>query len=67
MRRPTTLLSEYNPAYQALLQDFETFLGTIETPRVIYDVGGGTGNYTEGRSQGLPRQRDPCRGTRRRQ
>jgi len=41
------MLSEYNPAYQVLLQDFETFLGTIETPRVIYDVGGGTGNYTE--------------------
>ena len=60
------MLSEYNPAYQALLQDFETFLGTIETPRVIYDVGGGTGNYTEVAARVCPRQRDPCRGTRRR-
>ncbi|WP_247716919.1 class I SAM-dependent methyltransferase [Gymnodinialimonas ceratoperidinii] len=41
------LLSEHNPAYQELLQDFEAFLGTIETPRLIYDIGGGTGNYTE--------------------
>jgi ubiquinone/menaquinone biosynthesis C-methylase UbiE len=41
------LLSEYNPAYQALLQDFESFITTIEPPRVIYDIGGGTGNYTQ--------------------
>ncbi|MBU2935038.1 MULTISPECIES: class I SAM-dependent methyltransferase [Pacificibacter] len=41
------LLSEHNPEYQALLQDFEAFLTTIETPQVIYDIGGGTGNYTE--------------------
>lgn len=41
------LLSEHNPAYQALLADFEAFLGTIEPPRVILDVGAGTGNYTE--------------------
>lgn len=41
------LLSLYNPEYRALLQDFEAFLATIETPRVIYDVGGGTGNYTQ--------------------
>jgi ubiquinone/menaquinone biosynthesis C-methylase UbiE len=41
------LLSEHNPEYQALLQDFEAFLATIETPESIYDIGGGTGNYTE--------------------
>lgn len=41
------LLSEHNPEYQALLQDFEVFLTTIEMPQVIYDIGGGTGNYTE--------------------
>lgn len=41
------LLSEHNPAYQALLHDFESFLSTIDTPRVIHDIGSGTGNYTE--------------------
>lgn len=41
------LLSEHNPEYQALLQDFEAFLATIKTPQLIYDIGGGTGNYTE--------------------
>ncbi|MGJ8612452.1 MAG: class I SAM-dependent methyltransferase, partial [Octadecabacter sp.] len=41
------LLSEHNPEYQAILQDFETFLATIDPPQVIYDIGGGTGNYTE--------------------
>jgi len=41
------LLSKHNPEYQAILQDFEAFLGTIETPQVIYDIGGGTGNYTQ--------------------
>jgi len=41
------LLSEHNPAYQALLREFEDFLETIETPGLIYDIGGGTGNYTE--------------------
>lgn len=41
------LLSEHNPEYQTLLQDFEAFLATIETPQLIYDIGGGTGNYTE--------------------
>ena len=41
------LLSEHNPAYQALLREFEGFLETIETPGLIYDIGGGTGNYTE--------------------
>ena len=40
------LLSEYNPAYQSLLHDFEMFLTSIEPPTVIYDIGGGTGNYT---------------------
>ncbi|MDO8884552.1 MAG: methyltransferase domain-containing protein [Pseudotabrizicola sp.] len=41
------LLSEHNPEYQAILHDFEAFLGTIEKPQLIYDIGGGTGNYTE--------------------
>lgn len=41
------LLSEHNPEYQALLHDFEAFLATIEKPRLIYDIGGGTGNYTK--------------------
>lgn len=41
------LLSDHNPEYQALLQGFEAFLATIEIPRLIYDIGGGTGNYTE--------------------
>tara|TARA_R110002051_G_scaffold63765_2_gene116015 strand:+ start:2238 stop:2972 length:735 start_codon:yes stop_codon:yes gene_type:complete len=40
------LLSEHNPEYQALLRAFEDFLATIETPQLIYDIGGGTGNYT---------------------
>lgn len=41
------LLSEHNPEYQALLHGFEAFLETIEKPQLIYDIGGGTGNYTE--------------------
>ena len=41
------LLTQHNPEYRAIMRDFEAFTTTIETPRVIYDVGGGTGNYTE--------------------
>ncbi|WP_315899540.1 class I SAM-dependent methyltransferase [Roseovarius atlanticus] len=41
------LLSKHNPEYKALMQEFEDFLSGIETPGIIYDVGGGTGNYTE--------------------
>lgn len=41
------LLSEHNPAYQALLQDFAAFTRTIDAPQLIYDIGGGTGNYAE--------------------
>lgn len=41
------LLTEHNPEYQALMRDFEVFLETINEPKVIYDLGGGTGNYTE--------------------
>ncbi|WP_040650293.1 class I SAM-dependent methyltransferase [Roseovarius sp. 217] len=48
------LLSEHNPEYQALLRDFEAFLATIETPKVIYDIGGGTGNYTEIAARACP-------------
>jgi ubiquinone/menaquinone biosynthesis C-methylase UbiE len=49
------LLSEHNPEYQAILQGFETFLATIRTPKVIYDIGGGTGNYTEIAARACPR------------
>ena len=48
------LLSEHNPEYQALLCDFEAFLATIETPRLIYDIGGGTGNFTQIASRACP-------------
>ena len=48
------LLSEHNPEYQALLQGFEVFLATIETPKLIYDIGGGTGNYTEIAARACP-------------
>lgn len=41
------LLAEYNPAYQQLLDEFEKVLLKIEAPRLIYDIGGGTGNYSE--------------------
>lgn len=41
------LLLEHNPAYQQLLAEFEDFLSANDTPQVIYDVGGGTGNYSE--------------------
>lgn len=40
------LLALHNPEYKALMSGFETFLSSVEVPRVIYDVGGGTGNYT---------------------
>lgn len=40
------MLSEHNPAYRELLADFRAFLTTIEAPRLVYDIGGGTGNYT---------------------
>lgn len=48
------LLSEHNPEYQILLQDFEDFLATIKTPQLIYDIGGGTGNYTEIAARACP-------------
>ena len=48
------LLSMHNPAYQALMQDFSAFLATIEVPQRIYDVGGGTGNYTEIAARAYP-------------
>ena len=48
------LLCEHNPEYQALLHDFEAFLATIKTPRLIYDIGGGTGNYTEIAARACP-------------
>jgi SAM-dependent methyltransferase len=48
------LLSEHNPEYQALMQDFEAFLATIEAPRLIFDIGAGTGNYTEIAARACP-------------
>jgi ubiquinone/menaquinone biosynthesis C-methylase UbiE len=48
------LLSEHNPAYQALVRGFESFLATIEPPRLVYDIGGGTGNYTEVVARAFP-------------
>ena len=48
------LLTQHNPEYQMLLQDFEAFLATIDTPKVVYDLGGGTGNYTEIAARLLP-------------
>lgn len=41
------LLSEYNPAYQDLLVEFEKTLTDVEPPKVIFDVGGGTGTYSQ--------------------
>jgi len=41
------LLLEYNPAYQQLLEEFENVLSQADALRVIYDVGGGTGNYSQ--------------------
>ncbi|WP_434287358.1 class I SAM-dependent methyltransferase [Celeribacter sp. SCSIO 80788] len=48
------LMSDNNPAYQALLEDFAAFLATIEPPKRIYDIGGGTGNYTEIAARAFP-------------
>ncbi len=48
------LLSEHNPAYRELMQEFESFLATIDTPQVIYEIGGGTGNYTEIAARAFP-------------
>ncbi|MDF3352145.1 class I SAM-dependent methyltransferase [Sulfitobacter sp. KE37] len=48
------LLSMHNPAYQELMQNFSAFLATIEVPQRIYDIGGGTGNYTEIAARACP-------------
>jgi ubiquinone/menaquinone biosynthesis C-methylase UbiE len=48
------LLSLHNPAYRDLLRDFDSFLSTIDPPRVIYDIGGGTGNYSEVAARTFP-------------
>ena len=40
------LMCDSNPAYQDLLAAFSEFLRTIETPRDIVDIGGGTGNFS---------------------
>lgn len=41
------MLLEHNPAYQQLLVEFENALSQIDAPQVIYDIGGGTGNYSQ--------------------
>ncbi|SEQ60650.1 Ubiquinone/menaquinone biosynthesis C-methylase UbiE [Loktanella sp. DSM 29012] len=41
------LLSAHNPEYQSLLSGFEGFLSQLNGPSVIYDIGGGTGNYSQ--------------------
>jgi ubiquinone/menaquinone biosynthesis C-methylase UbiE len=41
------MLLEHNPAYQQLLEEFENALSHIDPPQVIYDIGGGTGNYSQ--------------------
>ncbi|MBY6201412.1 class I SAM-dependent methyltransferase [Maritalea mobilis] len=48
------MLAEYNPAYQELVQDFAAFLSTIEAPDLVYDIGGGTGNYTQVAARSCP-------------
>lgn len=48
------LLSEHNPEYQALLRHFEDFITSIKPPQVIYEIGGGTGNYTQIAAQACP-------------
>jgi len=48
------LMSEQNPAYQDLLLEFEAFLGTLEKPKLIYDIGGGTGNFTRIAARACP-------------
>ncbi|SHI34515.1 class I SAM-dependent methyltransferase [Wenxinia saemankumensis] len=51
------LLSDHNPAYRALMEDFERFVGSIERPEVVYDIGGGTGNYTRIAARAFPDSR----------
>lgn len=43
------LLLDYNPAYQALIEDFQAFLNHADLPDVpeVLDAGGGTGNFSE--------------------
>ncbi|WP_298497879.1 class I SAM-dependent methyltransferase [uncultured Maritimibacter sp.] len=48
------LLSLYNPAYQDLLSEFENILPQVGQPAVIYDVGGGTGNYSRILARSFP-------------
>ncbi|MBV7380153.1 class I SAM-dependent methyltransferase [Maritimibacter dapengensis] len=48
------LLADYNPAYQELVKECDEFLSGIEPPRVIFDVGGGTGTYSLLAAQKFP-------------
>ena len=48
------LLSLYNPAYRDLLSEFENILPQVGQPAVIYDVGGGTGNYSRILAEAFP-------------
>ncbi|MBV7407490.1 methyltransferase domain-containing protein [Maritimibacter sp. DP1N21-5] len=49
------LLSLYNPAYQDLLLEFKNILPQVGQPEVIYDVGGGTGNYSQIVAKAFPK------------
>ena len=40
------LLLEFNPAYQEIVEDFDSFLSTISPPKTALDIGSGTGNYS---------------------
>ena len=40
------LLLEYNPAYQEIVADFNTFLDSQPEPSCVLDIGAGTGNYS---------------------
>ena len=37
------LLLEFNPAYQEIVEDFDSFLSTISPPKTALDIGSGTG------------------------
>lgn len=64
------MLSDFNPAYRDLLAEFEGIASGIKTPEVIYDIGGGTGNYTQIAAEKFPASSvylvEPDQGMRRR-
>ena len=52
--RAYDMLADHNPAYRALIRGLDDFLGTIEPPRRILDIGAGTGNFTEVAARRFP-------------